>query len=172
MRGFHFPPLSRTICEGMARRTHARYSFQLVKIVSFTFSFYVMIVLFIFWKVILKKLFFKFFCIYLLLKILMNRKYFLVNRNNFQSKKNLVWFPEKYFFFWLCLFSGKWFLENHFPKFPVFVCHYKSWSTKNTFQLKKNLTWFSGKCFPGKFRRKTLSESCEKFKNVIICLLY
>jgi hypothetical protein len=23
MRGFHFSPLSRTICEGMARRTHA-----------------------------------------------------------------------------------------------------------------------------------------------------
>jgi hypothetical protein len=21
-----------------------------------------------------------------------------------------------------CLFSGKWFQENHFPNFPVFVC--------------------------------------------------
>jgi hypothetical protein len=34
------------------------------------------------------------------------------------------------------------------------------------------LAWFSGKCFPEKFGRKTLSESCEKFKNVIICWLY
>jgi hypothetical protein len=23
----------------------------------------------------------------------------------------------------LCLFPGKWFPENHFPNFPVFVCH-------------------------------------------------
>ena len=30
----------------------------------------------------------------------------------------------------------------------MFVCYYKSWSTKNTFQSKKNLTWFPGKCFP------------------------
>ena len=67
-----------------------------------------------------------------------------------------------------CLFSGKWFLENHFPNFPMFVCHYESWSTKNTFQSKKNLAWFPVKCFPGKFRRKTFSESCEKFRNVIL----
>jgi hypothetical protein len=34
------------------------------------------------------------------------------------------------------------------------------------------LAWFSGKCFSGKFGRKTLSGSCEKFRNVIICWLY
>jgi len=39
---------------------------------------------------------------------------------------------------------------------------------KNTFQLKKNLIWFPGKCFPGKFGKKTLSGSFEKFKNVIL----
>jgi hypothetical protein len=27
------------------------------------------------------------------------------------------------FSLWLCLFSGKWFPGNHFPNFPVFVCH-------------------------------------------------
>jgi len=54
-----------------------------------------------------------------------------------------------------CLFPGKWFLGNQFPNFPVFVCHWKSWSTENTFrstentlQSKKNLAWFPGKCFP------------------------
>jgi hypothetical protein len=36
------------------------------------------------------------------------------------------------------------------------------------FPVKENLAWFSGKCFPEKFGRKTLSESCEKFKNIII----
>jgi hypothetical protein len=34
------------------------------------------------------------------------------------------------------------------------------------------LAWFSGKCFPGKFRQKTLSGSCEKFRNIIIFWLY
>ena len=61
----------------------------------------------------------------------------------------------------LCLFPGKHFPRNHFPNFPVFVCHQKNWSTENTFQStentfrstentfqsKKNLTWFSGKYF-------------------------
>jgi len=39
---------------------------------------------------------------------------------------------------------------------------------KNIFQSKKKLTWFPGKCFIGKFGRKTLSKSCEKFRNVIL----
>jgi len=37
---------------------------------------------------------------------------------------------------------------------------------ENTFQSKENLAWFSGKCFPEKFERKTLSGSCEKFRNI------
>ena len=63
--------------------------------------------------------------------------------------------------FGLCLFSEIYFLENHFLNFPVFVCHQKSWSTEN-------LAWFPRKCFPGKFGRKTLSGSCEKFRNIIL----
>jgi len=39
---------------------------------------------------------------------------------------------------------------------------------KNIFQLKKNLTWSLEKCFSEKFKRKTLFESCEKFKNIIL----
>jgi len=35
-----------------------------------------------------------------------------------------------------------------------------------------NLAWFPGKCFPEKFGRKTLSGSCEKFKNVILFANY
>jgi hypothetical protein len=30
------------------------------------------------------------------------------------------------------------------------------------------LAWFSEKYFSGKFGQKTLSESCEKFRNVIL----
>jgi hypothetical protein len=36
------------------------------------------------------------------------------------------------------------------------------------FLIKKSLAWFPGKCFPRKFGRKTLSGSCEKFRNVIL----
>jgi hypothetical protein len=87
---------------------------------------------FIFWKSLSKLL-----CVCLPLEKLVNGKYFPVNgkhfpvnrntfrstENTFQSKKNLIWFPEKCFSFWLCLFSGKWFLGNHFSNFLVFVCH-------------------------------------------------
>ena len=59
-------------------------------------------------------------------------------------------------------------MKNDFSNFFMFICHQESWSTKNTFQSKKNLAWFSEKCFPRKFGRKTLSESCEKFRNVIL----
>ena len=64
------------------------------------------------------------------------------------------------------------FPENHFPNFPMFVWHYESWSTENTFQSKENLAWFPGKCFFGKFGRKTFSGSCEKFRNVILFANY
>ena len=37
-----------------------------------------------------------------------------------------------------CLFPGIHFQENHFPNFPVFVCHQKSWSTENTFRSTEN----------------------------------
>jgi hypothetical protein len=85
------------------------------------------------------------------------RKHFSVNGKHFPVKEKFG------------LVSRKVFPGNHFPNFPVFVCHWKSWSTENTFQSKENLAWFSGKCFPEKFGRKTLSGSCEKFRNVIIC---
>jgi len=136
------------------------------------------------------KLFSKLFCVCLPLGKLINGKHFPVNREHFpvngehypvngehfpvnekhfrvKEKFGLVF--RKVFSLWLYLFSGKWFPGNHFPNFPAFVCHYKSWSTENTFQSKENLTWFSGKCFPEKFERKTLSGSYEKFRNIIIC---
>jgi len=39
---------------------------------------------------------------------------------------------------------------------------------QKTLFSQKNLVWFSGKCFPEKFGRKTLFESCENFRNVIL----
>jgi hypothetical protein len=65
----------------------------------------------------------------------------------------------------VCLPLGKLVNGKHFP---VNGKHFLV--NGNTFQsTKENLAWFSGKCFPEKFGRKTLSGSCEKFRNVIIC---
>jgi len=46
---------------------------------------------------------------------------------------------------------------------------------KSLFKLsskKNNLVWFPEKLFPKKFGRKTLSRSCEKFRNVILFANY
>jgi hypothetical protein len=54
------------------------------------------------------KLLSKFFYICLSLEKLVNGKYFRSTKNTFQLKKNLAWFPEKYFPF---ILDGK-----HFPE--------------------------------------------------------
>jgi len=83
------------------------------------------------------KLLSKLSCVCLPLKKLVNKKHFPVNGEHFpvngehfpvngkhfpvNEKFGLV--SRKVFSLWLCLFSGKWFPGNHFPNFPVFVCH-------------------------------------------------
>jgi hypothetical protein len=52
-----------------------------------------------------------------------NEKYFPVNEKHFPVKEKFGLVSRKMFSLWLCLFSGKWFPGNHFPNFPVFVCH-------------------------------------------------
>ena len=69
------------------------------------------------------------------------------------------------------------FLKSSFREtiFQTFLCLFVSSKVgqrkifSGQFQSKKNLTWFLGKCFPEKFGGETLSGSCEKIKNVIIC---
>jgi len=85
---------------------------------------------FVFRKVISEKSLSKLFYVYLLLEKLVNGKYFSVNvkyfsvnEKHFPVKKKFGFVFRKVFPFWLCLFSGKWFPENYFPDFPVFVCH-------------------------------------------------
>ena len=62
------------------------------------------------------------------------------------------------------MFQGKWFPENHFPNFPVFVYLPESWSTENIFQSKKNLAWFLGKCFPENLGGKHFPEVVKKLE--------
>jgi hypothetical protein len=52
-----------------------------------------------------------------------NEKHFPVKEKHFRVKEKFGLVSRKVFSFWLCLFSGKWFPGNHFPNFPVFVCH-------------------------------------------------
>jgi hypothetical protein len=52
-----------------------------------------------------------------------NEKHFPVNEKHFQIKEKFGLVSRKVFSFWLCLFSREWFPGNHFPNFPVFVCH-------------------------------------------------
>ena len=98
-------------------------------------------------------------CVCLPLEKLVNGKHFPVNgntfrstKNTFQSKKNLVWFPGKCFPFWLCLFA------------IIKVGQRKTLSSQRKiwlgFQESVFLENLDGKHFP---------ESCEKFKNIIIC---
>jgi len=112
----------------------------------------------VFWKVVFEKLFFKFFYFYLLLKKLVNGKYFPVNKNIFQLKENLAWFSRKVFsllaiFFFrkvvsgksfsklscVCLPLGKLINEKHFPfkgKFGLVFRNVFSWKiwAENIFQ--------------------------------------
>jgi hypothetical protein len=53
-----------------------------------------------FWKVIFKKLFLKYFYVYLLLEKLVNKKYFLVNEKYFLVKKKFILVFRKVFFFY------------------------------------------------------------------------
>jgi hypothetical protein len=65
------------------------------------------------------------------------------------------------------------FLESGFREttFQTFLCLFairKVGQRKTLFNQRKIWLGFLGKCFLGKFGRKTLSESCEKFRNIIL----
>jgi hypothetical protein len=86
--------------------------------------------MFVFWNSLFGKLFSKLSCVYLPLGKLVNGKHFPVkgehfpvNEKHFRVKEKFGLVSRKVFSLWLCLFFGKWFPGNHFPNFPVFVCH-------------------------------------------------
>jgi hypothetical protein len=100
--------------------------------------------MFVSWNSLSGKPFSKFFCVCLPLEKLVNGKHFPVNgehfpvngehfpvneehfpvnEKHFPVKEKFGLVSRKVFSLWLCLFSGKWFPGNHFPNFPVFVCH-------------------------------------------------
>jgi len=123
--------------------------------------------MFVFYKVVFRKLVFKFFCVCLLLeKIVMENTFwskkntFWSIKNTFRSKKNLTWFFRKVFFL-LAVFVFRKVVSGKSLSKLLCVC----------LPLEKLV---NGKHFlvKEKFGRKTLSGSCEKFRNVIICWLY
>jgi hypothetical protein len=84
------------------------------------------------------------------------------------QKKIWLGFQESIF-----LFGCVCFLESGFREitFQTFLCLFavRKVGQRKTLSSQRKICWFSGKCFPEKFGRKTLSGSCEKFRNVIIC---
>jgi len=57
--------------------------------------------------------------------------------------------------------------EKLFSKLSCVCLPLRKLGNEKHFPVKKK-AWFPGKCFPGKFGRKTLFRSCEKFKNIIL----
>jgi hypothetical protein len=60
----------------------------------------------------------------------------------------------------LCLFFKNWFPGNYFPNFSIFDGKH--------FPVKEIFFFISRKVFSFYFGWKTLSGSCEKFRNVIL----
>jgi hypothetical protein len=97
------------------------------------------------------------------------RKYFPVNEKHFPVKEKFGLVSRKIFsllavFVFRKVVSGK-----PLSKLSCVCLPLEKLVNGKHFPVKKNLAWFSEKCFPRKFGRKTLSGSCEKFRNVIIC---
>jgi hypothetical protein len=63
---------------------------------------------------------------------------------------------------------GLFLFRKSFFKFSRVCLLLKKLINKQHFPVKKNLTWFPEKYFPEKFKRKTFSGNCEKFKNIIL----
>jgi hypothetical protein len=98
------------------------------------------------------------------------RKIFSGQRKTFSSqRKILLGFQESIFSFGCVCFPESGFRETTFQTFMCLFAIKKVGQRKTLSSQRKIWLGFSGKCFPGKFGRKTLSGSCEKFRNVIIC---
>jgi len=122
--------------------------------------------MFVFRKVIFGKPLFKFSCVCLPLGKLVNGKHFLVNEKHFPIKEKFSLVSRKMFSLCLCLFSGKQLSKLFYVCLSLEkLINGKHFPVKEKFGLvfRKVFSWFG---------RKTLSGNCEKFRNVIICLLY
>jgi uncharacterized protein YlzI (FlbEa/FlbD family) len=113
--------------------------------------------MFVSWKVVSRKSLSKLSCVCLLLEKLVNGKHFPVNGKHFPVKEKFGLVFKKVFSFLVVFVFRKVVSGKSLSKLSC-VC----------LPLEKLV---NGKHFPvkGKFGRKTLSGSCEKFRNVIIC---
>jgi hypothetical protein len=94
-----------------------------------------------------------------------NKKHFPVNGKHFPVKEKFDLVFRKVFFL-LTVFVFQKVVSSKF----FYVClPLEKLVNRKHFLVKGKFSLFSGKCFPEKFGRKTLSGSCEKFRNVIIC---
>ena len=125
--------------------------------------------MFVFRNSLFGKPLFKLSCVCLPLEKLVNEKHFPVNGKHFPVKEKFGLVFRKVFSLLAVFVFRKVVFGKPLSKFSYVCLPLEKLVTENTFQSEENLACFSGKCFPGKFRWKTLSGSCEKFRNVIIC---
>jgi len=67
----------------------------------------------------------------------------------------------------LCLFLRNWFFKNYFSNFPMLFAFRKLVNEKH-FPVKEKFGLVFRKVFSFYSGRKTLFESCEKFRNIIL----
>jgi len=135
--------------------------------------------MFVSWKVIFGKPLSKLSCVCLPLEKVVNgkhfpvkEKHFPVNGKHFPVKEKFDLVFRKMFFLLTVFVFRKVISGKTLSKLSCVCLPLEKLVNGKHFPVKGKMTWFSGKCFPGKFGRKTLSGSFEKFRNVIICWLY
>jgi len=128
--------------------------------------------MFVFWKVIFGKSFSKLSCIYLPLEKVVNRKHFPVNEKHFPVKEKFDLVSRKVFSLLTVFVFRKVVSEKPLSKLSCVCLPLEKLVNGKHFPVKEKFGLVFRKVFSWKFGRKTLSGSCEKFRNVIICELY
>jgi hypothetical protein len=125
--------------------------------------------MFVFQKIVFRESLSKLSRICLPLEKLVNEKYFPVNEKHFPVKEKLSLVSRKVFsllamFVFRKVVSGK-----SLSKLSCVCLPLEKLVNGKHFLVKEKFNLVFRKVFPGKFGRKTLSRSCEKFRNIIIC---
>jgi len=128
--------------------------------------------MFVFWKVIFGKLFFKFSYVCLLLEKLVNGKHFPVNEKHFPVKEKFSLVSRKIFFLLTVFVFRKVVSRKSLFKFSCVCLPLEKLVNGKHFPVKEKFGLIFRKVFSWKIWTETLSGSCEKFRNVIICWLY
>ena len=123
----------------------------------------------LFREVIFEKLFFKLFYVCLSLEKLVNGKYFLVNGKYFPVKEEFSLVFRKVFSLLIVFVFRKMVSRKSLSKLSCVCLPLEKLVNGKHFPVKEKFGLIFRKVFSWKIWAETLSGSCEKFRNVIIC---